>query len=511
MTVATEDVEPGAGGLRLARNSVLNLTALVAPLAVALITLPILIDALGTERFGVLAIAWMLLAYLSDLGFGSTTTRYAAEAIGAGRSGEVAGIAWTTAGLQAAIGAILGLGLAAATPWLVETLLAVPADLTGAARRSFYLLAASLPLVGLGRAFRGLVEAAQRFDLALLVHLPLTVASYVLAAVVAVAGWPLEAVFAVIVLFRVIGFPAFLGVARRALPEISLRPVWSRSGVREMMGFAGWVAVSTVASPLLIYLDRFMVGILLSMTAVTFYAAPYEVIARLAMIPGAIVGALYPALSQLSGAADRERAEALATRSTSLMVVVVAPLLVLVVGGAADGLAVWLGPEYAEQSALALRILAVGVLVNAAAHVPFGLLQTAGRPDLPARFHVLELPLQVLLAWVLVARFGITGAALAWSARMVLDAALLFGATARLRLLRFRVLARSPLPRVTGVAVLGLCGALIAAVAVVPPAARLAAVVLIAAATALALWRGGTSAEERRRLLRLLRPRAARG
>src|SRR5690606_6970766 len=91
----------------------------------------------------------------------------------------------------------------------------------------------------------------------------------------------------------------------------------------------------------------------------------------------------------------------------------------------------WLGAEYAERSTLALRLLCVGVLVNAIVHVPFALLQAAGRPELMARFHLIELALHVPATLWLVHRFGIAGAALAWTLRAILDAALVFAAADR--------------------------------------------------------------------------------
>lgn len=499
---------PLRGG-RVARNAALNVAALVAPLLVAVVTVPILISALGTERFGVLAIAWLLLSYVSELGLGSTTTRYVAAAIGEGRLAAVGALAWTTAGLQLAIGAVEGVALALATPWLVGSVLQIPAELAAEARTSLYLLAAAVPLVGLGRSFRGVVEAAHRFDLALAVHVPATAGGYVLAAAAATAGWSLPAVFALIILPRVLAFPAYLLAAARALPETSLRPAWNASGLGGMAGFAGWVAVSTVVSPLLAYLDRFMVGMLLTMTAVTWYAAPYEVVGKLALIPVGVMGALFPAFSQLGGGDDRDRAQRLAGRAVAMVVVVLGPILVLLIGGAADGLTLWLGPEYARESALALRILAVGVLVNAIAHVPFGLLQGWGRPDLPARFHLLELPIQVGLAWALVARFGIPGAALAWTGRVVLDAALLFTATSRLGLLRAAALGAERVPRALGLVLAGAAVALLGSATLPSLAARLALVGAVAAGTSILLWATAMTAEERGRIVAMVRGKAA--
>lgn len=56
-----------------------------------------------------------------------------------------------------------------------------------------------------------------------------------------------------------------------------------------------------------------------------------------------------------------------------------------------DIMTVWLGAEFAQCSAPVLVLLAIGVLVNSLAQVPFALVQAAGRPDVTAKFHLAEL------------------------------------------------------------------------------------------------------------------------
>jgi O-antigen/teichoic acid export membrane protein len=99
-----------------------------------------------------------------------------------------------------------------------------------------------------------------------------------------------------------------------------------------------------------------------------------------------------------------------------------------------------LGPAFAEESTLVLQILAVGVLINSLAHTPYSLVQVLGRPDLTAKFHLAELPLHVLLSWWLISLWGTTGAALAWSIRVAVDALLLFVASYHLASLPVRSL-----------------------------------------------------------------------
>ena len=92
-------------------------------------------------------------------------------------------------------------------------------------------------------------------------------------------------------------------------------------------------------------------------------------------------------------------------------------------------LRIWLGTEFAQEGRTVVRILALGVYVNALAHVPSGFLTALGRPDSIARFHVAELILHLPLAWFLILHFGIVGAAIAWTIRVSVDACLLFWAS----------------------------------------------------------------------------------
>ena len=94
-------------------------------------------------------------------------------------------------------------------------------------------------------------------------------------------------------------------------------------------------------------------------------------------------------------------------------------------------LRVWMGPDYAAHGEMALRILSVGVLINAVAHIPYTFLEAAGRPDVPAKFHMLELIIHVPVAWYLVGAYGITGAAIAWTVRVTLDTTFLLAAARR--------------------------------------------------------------------------------
>jgi O-antigen/teichoic acid export membrane protein len=219
---------------------------------------------------------------------------------------------------------------------------------------------------------------------------------------------------------------AYLAVCFRLFPVLRTRVRLDVASLQRMIAYGGWISLTNVISPILVYLDRFFIGSFLSMTAVTFYSAPYEMVTRLRVFATAICTTLFPEFSSSPEAVREGRLEMLFARGVKYVLVAVGVLVVMLYFAGDVLLDKWLGRDFAEHSIWVFRILAVGVLVNALAALPFNLLQGIGKPDVPAKFQMLELPLYVVLLYFLVRHFGITGAAVAWTARVALDAGLLF-------------------------------------------------------------------------------------
>jgi O-antigen/teichoic acid export membrane protein len=171
-----------------------------------------------------------------------------------------------------------------------------------------------------------------------------------------------------------------------------------------------------------------LIASFVSLGAVTLYTVPYEVMTRLRVIPSSMMGTLYPAFSERGLEGQQPHLQRLYERSVRYLLLVLLPGILFLVVLGPDALTLWMGHAFAVQTGAILQILAVGVLANGIAYVPYNMLQAVGRPDLTGKFHLLELPPYVTLCLLLIPRWGITGAALASTIRFVLDAALLFWA-----------------------------------------------------------------------------------
>jgi O-antigen/teichoic acid export membrane protein len=209
-----------------------------------------------------------------------------------------------------------------------------------------------------------------------------------------------------------------------AVPAHALAPMRiaaiNQRWAKPLLTFGGWLTVSNIVGPMIVHLDRFVVAAVLSSSAVAYYAAPFDVVSRLLLIPTALTAALFPALAHLhtQDAAAARTLRYSAQRLTFATVIVVVGIGIV---AARPALTLWLGQDFAAQSARAMQILLVGFAFNAMAQIPFTTLHSLGCTRQTALLHLLELLPFVGLLLLLVRHSGIEGAAVAWSLRAFLD------------------------------------------------------------------------------------------
>lgn len=406
----------------LARNTIWNVLGQLLPMAVAVAAIPPVIRGLGIPRFGILSVVWVLIGYFSlfDLGMGRALTKLVAEEMGTDEERRVVPLVWTALLLMLLLGIVGGAILAGISPWLVHRILKIPAGLQSETLLACYLIALCIPFVTFTSGLRGVLEGLQRFRAVNLIRIPMSVFSFAGPLVVLPFSRSLVWVIATLVFGRLIACLVHLFVCFATLPTLRANIVFDRSLIRPLVVFGGWMTVSNVISPILVYVDRFVLGALISTSAIAYYTAPFDVITRLTVVPSAVAGVLFPAFAA-NIARNPNEAKRLLNRSLTYIFAAVFPAALLVVTLAPQGLQLWLGAHFAENSSTVLRWLTAGVLANSLAHIPFALVQSAGRPDITAKLHVFELPLYMVSVWLLTKGMGIQGTAIAWTARLILD------------------------------------------------------------------------------------------
>ncbi len=412
---------------KLLSGSAWNFFGQALPLAVAVISIPWLIRLIGLERFGFLALAWTLVGYASilDLGIGKAVIRTMSARLA---RGDAAGAkASGAAGLLflLGLGLISGALIAAGAPWLVQSALRVPPALQAEALTALRLLALSIPFVMLTGGYVGVMSAYQDFKRMNLVRAQLSLLTYLLPLMLALGGWgALPWLMAAILLVRGGGTAVYAWACRR---HHGFALLWRRPApeqVQELFVLGGWMTVSNLVGPLLTYVDRLLIGALVPLRHVGLYAAPYDLLTRLMVVPYSMLSAYFPMASSLRpGSAQGQQALFGVVR---WLYIAMFPVVLVVIAFAHPAMTLWLGAEPGPLAATVLQILVAGLIFNVMAQGPATLILAAGHPKKIAILHLAQLPVFIAVLWWLTSHHGIVGTAMAVALRFTLDALAVF-------------------------------------------------------------------------------------
>jgi O-antigen/teichoic acid export membrane protein len=422
------DLAPGS---LLARSTIWNLIGYAAPMLVAVVVIPYLIRRLGTAEYGVLTIAWGVVGYFGvfDMGLSNAVTKFVAERIGRDSPGEINDIFHTGLGLLLGSSVCGALLLAVLAHPLAYRWLSVPAELRGETCTVFRLFALALPFVVSVACFRGTLSAYQRFDVINKIQIAVGSVSFAGPALVALYSRNLIPIVGFLVASRAVTWLIYLYCCFKVMPALSMRFRPRRKMIRPLVTFGGWISICNLLDPIFLCSDRFMLGAVVSMNAVAYYATPFDMVVRLWLIPDALNTALFPAYASSMKRDGRRAAELLEKAGHYLFPLIFTPVLMVILF-ARQILTLWISASFAAHSAIVLQWLAVGVLLSSLARVPWTVL-VAHRPDLPAKLVLFEAPIYLALLYALIRLYGLEGAAIAWTGRCAFNCAVLHAMTWR--------------------------------------------------------------------------------
>lgn len=408
--------------MSVSRNTGYNLLGSVIPLVISLVTVPIYLRLVGPDRYGVLAIAWLLLGYfgLFDLGLGRATSFRIASLKSAPPEAR-ASTFWAATLVNLGMGAVGGLVLWVVAGHFFGHMFKVDEALRPEILAAVPLLAASVPVATLTGVLTGAVQGRERFleinvvsvlSTALFQLLPLTIAWKFGPNLV----WLLSAALATRLL-------AALALAYRCHLELTRgQPIRTdRREIATLLKYGGWVNLTAIFGPVLYMIDRFVIGAFLGARAVTNYTIPFQLAGRTAMLSYALTTALFP---KLSAAEPKEQRVLFDRALLSFAALLGLPFLgaIYLIG---PFLHVWIGKDLAAEAPFIGRILVAAIWANGLALISFTQLQASGRPDLVARVQLIEIPPYLALLYLGMHYLGLTGAALAAATRYVADCVVL--------------------------------------------------------------------------------------
>ncbi len=414
--------------MSISRNARYNLIGSVVPIALALVTVPIYLHLVGPDRYGVLAIAWLLLGYfgLFDLGLGRATT-FQLAALRDAPGAERARVFWSAIMVNIAMGAVGAAILWPTAHYFFGHVFKVDPALLPELVASVPLLACAVPIATITGVLTGVLTSQERFLEVNIFSVSSTTLFQILPLLVAwIFGPNLVWLLAAAVFARLLAI-ALLAVRAYRIVGRGYPMRFDRTSARRLLSYGGWVTLTSTFGPLLVIVDRFAIGAVLGATAVTIYTVPFQFAQRIAILPNALMSAIFP---RLPTASDAERNQ-ISSKAVLMLASILSPAVVVAMFLLHPFLDLWVGRTIGGQAAEVGRIIVFGFWINAFAIVPYSRLEGTGRPDLVSKLLIVQIPFYLAALYLAMKGFGLVGCALVFAIRCAADMLLMSWAASR--------------------------------------------------------------------------------
>lgn len=400
------------------KNTIVNVAGSVIPLVIAILTVPQYLHLIGEERYGVLAVIWLLLGYFGifDFGLGKATARRMSQIDSDHKRSELFS---TVLFLTLFLGVIGGMVLLIFSEWILAHLFSLRDESKNEALRSILWLPLALILLLLNSAFVGALQARERYVAINAASVLGDSLAQLLPLLVAWLGYvSIDILLPSVLGARLITSILLLIQCRKHVPIANKLKI-DFSHLRPLLGYGGWASALTMIGPLMTVLDRMVIGTLAGAKGVTLFTIPFNLVTKLLILPNSYGMVLFPRLAALS----RDESKALADNAGRSVIAFMTPMTILAIGVTHPFMILWLGRDFADRCTGIGELILLGVWMNAAV-MPYSyyLYAEARLKTKILVISLLEVPLYFFFLWVGVKYFGVLGAAAAWSLRVAIDA-----------------------------------------------------------------------------------------
>lgn len=406
----------------VSKNILYNFLGQAVLLLLGLFTTPFFIYKLGKDSFGILVLLTSLVGYFSILEFGfSAAIIKSITEVSAKKDYEGLKKITSTAFLVFLMIGILGALLIILSAHWIIGILHIPQNLQLTALNAFYISSLSFLVSMITVVFISIPSAFQRMDIINSRNIFLGVLNSVGSIILLMLGFHLLAVVLWNVAISALATIIFFILIRKVFPGTSFSLKFDKKVFLKLFKFGGFKFISNISGQIIFQLDRLLIGIFQPISSLTFYNPPLSLVQKSFSSLLNITGAAFPAVTQSDALGDMERIRQLYLRMSRLIAFIMFPALAIFFIGAESLMNIWLGPEFARESAPVLRIFAIAYLFIAFSAAPVVVSEGMNKPKIPAIFGSLGAIINLIAALILIPKFGITGAALALLINCVLQ------------------------------------------------------------------------------------------
>lgn len=363
--------------ISLFSNALWNILTVVMTALAGFILVPVIINSIGTENYGIYVIILMIggFASVQSLGLGEATLKYVSEYRAKHDIGGINRVIGATLSVYTVSGLIIFGAILYLAPSIINLFNITSTNKTDAVY-ALRIAGATFMVSIFSTALRSITEAAERYDILSIYNLLMMVIRYSAMYQIAVYGGGIIGLTYLTLISTVLDVCFYFVFSKKLIPGINCTPNFNKDGIKEIFSFGVFSFVNDIIQKLANYIDQFILGIFFSASSVAFLIAPKDLITKAQGLTGAAGQALFPRFSSMT---ENEEMEHLYVASlwvlTIFSIIVFVPMAILL----PNFLSLWLSQDFAKHSTEFARIYCLGVAFNGGVTAYFALLKGTGR------------------------------------------------------------------------------------------------------------------------------------
>jgi O-antigen/teichoic acid export membrane protein len=403
----------------LARNVLSNWIVLASNVAFAFVITPVIVRALGAERYGVWSFLNGLVAYseLLYLGLGSALVKQVAQYRVADDQSGINRLASVVASIYSTLGFACLAVLVALSPF-VPRMFAEQLSPSAAqgARITCMLLGVRLLMIFIGSVFSGVLSGYNRYDLANGVYLFSVVVRFIATPLLLTRGFdPLLTLAWLTTVSVALDLAVLMFLSLGLVRRLRIRPtIPKRSELQWLYGFGLQSFFILFAVKLISYTDTTVIGFTLGAASVALYALPLQLVEYARLFVGGFAGVFLPKVAFMSAQGDVDSLRDAYLRSARIACFLAGWLGGLLIMLGPSFLSRWVGADFGGPVSHVLLFLVLAMFGQVlASQVPLAFYQALHLLAAPAVVLMVEAALNLVLSLWLAPWLGLNGVALA--------------------------------------------------------------------------------------------------
>jgi len=420
----TSDVAP-----RLARNSAYYAIKSFVALAAMLLITPYILRTIGTDRYGIWALAGVMTSYaqLSDFGITESLVKFAAEYHATRDDASLNRLVNTATVALLLLAVLVGCLVTVLLPFITVNILKIPPLFQEESLLIFRLAVLIFLFNMITGVFTTLVISSQNIGYTCSINIASTVLGFSGTIFFLQRGWGLRGLIATNTLVAIFVCLLNMAVVSRLFPGLRFNfKKWvDLAMLRQIFTFSWKVQTSSISHLLIFQVDRIFLSRYLGLEAVAYYEIGCNAAYYAKTFLSVLFTPMVPAVSALKAHNEHALITGLYQRSFKFMAMLAVPFCFLVMAISTPFIQMWMGPGF-DLSAITLQLLMPAYLVNILTGPGSFILNGINRPDVAMRSALFAGITNLLLCFVLVKTVGYFGLIIGISISLLTSSAYFF-------------------------------------------------------------------------------------